>query len=293
VVKPADLPGLGYLPPSTDAVLAVQVPLLLERLGPEAQQEPTRALTALGLPESVAEVIDKATAVGLRNVDQLVVGLGFENGSLPPQLFVVVHALQPFDLDGLARQAKAHALKKDGRTLYVAKADNLPVQLHWWKAADRVLVATISARDFEGVPLLPRTGLDHLPPAVANLIRDRVAHDACAWLVAASDKWDRHLAPYTLPFVPGPFQGRTDLLKPAERLRTVALSIPFAAERPVDIQIGLKSEAAGEELRTALAERFQNEPVVVGGSGEWARVQFSNDPAAPRSIVGRLTPAGK
>src|SRR4051794_2243347 len=40
VVKPADLPGLGYLPASTDAVLAVQVPLLLERLGPEAQQEP-------------------------------------------------------------------------------------------------------------------------------------------------------------------------------------------------------------------------------------------------------------
>jgi hypothetical protein len=293
VVKPADMPGLGYLPSSTDAILAVQLPLLLERLGPEFQAEPTRALLALGLPEVVAELVDRASAVGLKNVDQLVVGLGFEKGSLPPQLFVVVQARQPFDLKAVARQAKAHDLKKDGRTLYVAKAGNLPVEFFWWQAADRVLVATILARDFEGVPGLPRPGVDHLPPAVASLIRDRIAEDGCAWLVAASDKWDRHLAPYTLPFIPGPFQGRTDLLKPAERLRTVALAVPFEADHPVDVQIGLKSAEAGETLRTILAARFRGEPVEVSGDEELARVQLKNDPTNIQSIVGRLTGAEK
>jgi hypothetical protein len=293
VVKPADMPGLGYLPASTDAILAVQVPLLLERLGPDAQAEPMRALTALGLPEAGAEIIDKASAIGLKNVDHLVIGLGFEKGSLPPQLFVVVHALAPFDLKAVARHANAHPQKKDGRTLYSGKAGNLPVELHWWQAADRVLVATISPRDFEGVPLA-RSGLDQLPPAVANLIRDRLAEDACAWLVAASDKWDRHLAPYTLPFVPGPFQGRTDLLKPAERLRTVALSVPFDPDHPVDVQIGLKSAAAGEELRAALSERFHGESVEVSGAEEVVRVQVKNDPTNIRSIFSRLTiPGGK
>jgi len=50
VVKPANLPGLGYLPDSTEAVLAVQMPFLLERLGPEANGGPAKALAALGLP---------------------------------------------------------------------------------------------------------------------------------------------------------------------------------------------------------------------------------------------------
>lgn len=293
VVKPADLPGLGYLPPSTETILAIQMPLLLERLGPEAEQDPKRALTALGLPELMGEIVDKGSAVGLKNVDHLVIGLGFEKGSFPPQLFVVAHARRPFDLKAIARQVKADDLKKDGRTLYVTKAGNLPVELHWWQATERVVVTTILARDFEGVPGLPRPGVDHLPAAMANLVRERVADDACAWLVAASDRWDRHLAPFTLPFVPGPFQGRTDLLKPAERLRTVAVSIPHDQNQSVDVQIGLKSAEAGEELRTALAARFRGEPIEVTGDQEVARLQLVNDQTIVRTIFDHLTGPAK
>ena len=291
VVAPAEMAGLGYLPASTEAILAIQVPLLLERLGPEAQQDPSKALTALGLPESVAEIVDKASAVGLKNVDQLVIGLGFESRALPPELVIVVHARQPFDLDGIARHAKARALKKDGRTLYVAKAGPIP-EVYWWKAADRVLVATILAKDLEGVPLSPRSGIDHLRPTVATLIRDRVADDSCAWLVAASDRWDKHLGPYT--WLPGtPLQGRTDLLKPAERLRTVVMSIPFDADHSVDVQIGLKSSDTGDELRAIMADRFRGEAVDVSGDQETCRVQLKNDPASIRSVFGRLTTSGK
>jgi hypothetical protein len=297
VVKPAEVPGLSYLPPATEAILTVQVPLLLERLGPEAEKDPPRALMALGLPEAASEVIDKATAIGLPNVDHLVVGLGFEKGSLPPQLFVVVQARQPFDLKAIARQAKAQELKKDGRTLYAAKAGNLPMTLHWWQAADRVLVATMLARDFETVPVAPRPGIDHLPPVVAGLIRDRVSDDACAWLVAGSDRWDQYLAAWTSPIgalLPGnPFQGRTDLLKPAERLRSATLSVPYDADRPVEVQIGLKSADWGGQLRTVLADRFRGEPVDVSGEREVVRVQLKNDPAAVRSIFGRLTGPSK
>ena len=74
---------------------------------------------SLGLPQQAAELLDEATAVGLKNVDQLVVGIGFESHAFPPQLTIVIHATQPFDLYGLARREKARPLKREGRTLYV------------------------------------------------------------------------------------------------------------------------------------------------------------------------------
>jgi hypothetical protein len=292
VVKPDDLPGLGYLPESTDAVLAIQMPFLLQRLGPNAGNDPVQALTALGLPPQAAELLDEATAVGLRNVDQLVVGLGFESHAMPPQITIVVHAARPFDLDGLARQEKARPLKRDGRTLYVGRAGPLP-EIYWWKAADRVLVATILAKDMDAVPARPRAGMDHLRPALTGLFREAIAADASAWFAATSDQWDQYLRPYTLPFIPTPLQGRTDLIKPAERLRTITLSVPDDAESKVDVRIGLKSAEAGATLRGSLTDRFRGEAVEVSGEEEWARVQLPNDPARIGSIIGRLLAGGK
>jgi hypothetical protein len=290
VVKPADLPGLGYLPESTEAVLAVQMPFLLERLGPEADGDPAKALAALGLPEAVSELLDQMTAIGLKNVDQMAVGLGFEGHALPPQLVIVVHARQPFNLEAIAQRTKAHAKKKDGRILYVGKAGALP-EVNWWQASDRVLIATITARDFAGVPALPRSGIDHLRPGLASLVRERVADDACAWFVATSDKWDQYLQPYVLlPLTP--LQGRKDLIKPAERLRSVVLSIPNEPDHPVDVQIAVKSTEAGASLRAALADRFHGEPVEVTGEDEWALVHIPNDLSRIETTVSRLIVGG-
>jgi len=227
----------------------------------------------------------------LKNVDQMVVGLGFEGHALPPQLVIVVHARQPFNLEAIAQRTKAHAKKKDGRILYVGKAGALP-EVNWWQAADRVLIATITARDFEVVRAQPRSGIDHLRPGLVSLVRERVADDACAWFVATSDKWDQYIQPYiVLPFTA--LQGRKDLIKPAERLRSVVLSIPKDAERPVDVQISVKSTDAGSELRAVLTDRFHGEPVEVNGQDEWALLQIPNDPNRIGSVVRRLTAAGK
>jgi hypothetical protein len=291
VMKPAEMPGLGYLPESTDAVLAIQVQRLLERLGPDAQKEPAKALEMLGVPETLADIIEKASGVGLKNVDQLVIGLGFEKHAFPPEMVIIVHATRPFDLDDIARKAKARTLKKDGRTLVVAKAGPIP-ELYWWKAADRVLVATILTKDFEGVPGLPRTGIDHLPPTLRALIHEHVADDSVAWLAAASDRWHRYLAAYTL-FPGTQLQGRNDLLKPAERLRTVVMSVPVDANERVDVQIGLASADHGSELRGKLSERFRDEDVQISGEQEICRIQVKNEPANVRSIFGRLVGPAK
>lgn len=291
VVKPADLPGLGYLPESTEAVLAIQVPPLLEKLGPEAPQDPGKALVRLGLPPAVVDTVEKASGVGLKNVDQLVIGLGFEKWAFPPQLVVVVHTRRPYDLAALTRQAKANTLKKDSRTLHVVKPSPIP-EVYWWGPNDRVLVGTLTARDYEQIPEQPRPGIDHLRPELSRLVRERVADDACAWLVASSDQWRKHLAPYT--FLPGsPLTGRGDLLGPAEKLRAVTLSVPHAADGQVDLWIDRKSAEGGEELRTVLAERFAGEPVEVGGEAESCRLQTRFDPGVLERLIGRLVPAPK
>lgn len=291
VVKPADLPGLGYLPESAEAVLAIQVPALLEKLGPEAQGDPGKALVRLGLPQAVVDTVEKASGVGLKNVDQLVIGLGFEKWAVPPQLVVVVHTRRPYDLAVLARQAKANDEKKHGRMLKVINPSK-GLSVYWWGPNDRVLIGTLSAGEFEKIPEQPRAGTDHLHPELSRLIRDRVAENACAWLAASSDQWRKYLTPYTL--LPGSvLTGRGDLLGPAEQLRAVAVSVPHAPDGHVDLWIDRKSAEGGEELRTVLAERFAGEPVEVSGEAESCRLRTGFDPGVLERLIGRLVPAPK
>jgi hypothetical protein len=291
IVRPGDMPGLGYLPDSTEAILAVQVPLLMERLGAEAAGDPAGALRRLGVPDAVVETVERLSGVGLRNVDQLVVGFGFEKGSLPPQIVVVAHTREPYDLAAVARRAKARAQKRVHRTLHVASASPVP-QVYWWGPSDRVLIGTILARDYDGVPEVPKAGISHLRSDLTRLIADRVAEDACLWLVASSDKWGQHLVPYVaLPG--GPLSGRRDLLRPADRLRAVCLSVPFDPAGAIEVFIDRKSADDGAELRAALAERFAGTAVEVDGQEETCHLRTRFDPEALESLINQITAAAK
>jgi hypothetical protein len=286
VVRPTELPGLCYLPPSTEAILAVQLPQLLNRMGPKAVDDPARALIDLGLPDQVVRTIESASGVGLKSVDQLVVGLSFEKGSFPPQMVVVVTTRGPYDLGSLVKQTKARALKKEGRTLYAVKAANAP-EVYWWSPNNRVLIATILPKDFDGVPLVPRAGVEHLLPELVKLMRERVSDDGIAWLVATSDRWATYLRPYTmLPLTP--LQGRTDLLGPAEQLRTLTVSIPNDPDLAVELQIERKSSIMAQELRNLLSERFRDDGVEIGGEGDICRVRMLFDASRVSSVLSRL-----
>lgn len=297
VERPVEMPGLGYLPESTEAILAIHLPALAEKFDPDNRSNPRAVLGHLGLPSNVIDTLEKLSGVGLKNVDQLVVGMGFAKGSFPPQVIVVVHTRQPYDVSALADEFNARTMKKDGRTLRAVKAGPLP-EVYWWGPNDRVLVATLLARDFENVPLQPVPELGQLRPEVASLIRERIAVDAAMWVVASSDRWAEHLRPYTFAwgenlgrvnFVPlTPLEGRIDLLEPAERLRSLTLSVPQSAEGPVDVQIELKSAAAASELRTTFARRFHGDPVEVTGEAEVCRLQTPFDAARLGFLIAGL-----
>jgi hypothetical protein len=292
VVKPADLPGLGYLPESTSAVLAVQLPVLMERLDPNEKDDPANALKRLGLPEKMIELLESASGVGLKEVDHLVVGISFKDRSFPPRFVIVAQTRRPYDLAALVRQTKARELRKDGRTLHVVRTSVLP-EVYWWAPNNRILVATIDTGDLRLVPMQPRTGVDGLRPDMVQLIREAVVEDACAWLAASDDDWDKHLRiPTLLPFVPI-FSGRTDLIRPAERLRSVTLSVSPDPERPADLRIGLKSDEATVELWNKLCERFRGEPIEVSRNAETVRIQTAFHPGRLGSLIARLLATSK
>jgi len=297
VERPAEMQALVYLPESTEAILAVHLSAATEKFEPDHPDDPRKALSQLGLPGNVIDTLDRLSGVGLKNVDQLVVGMGFAKGSFPPQVVVVVHTRAAYDIAALANERDVRILKKEGRTLRAVKAGALP-EVYWWSPNDRVLVATLLARDFENVPHQPVAGLGQLKPEIANLIRERVAEDAAVWLVASSDRWADHVRPYTFPwgenlgrvnFVPvTPLEGRGDLLDPAERLRSVVLSIPQSSDRPVDVQVELKTATAASELRTTFARRFAGDPIEVSGEGEICRLQTPFEPAGVGLLIGGL-----
>jgi len=290
IIKPSEMPGLGYVPENCEAILAIQLPAFLEKMGPEAQKDPIEAIGRLGFPKSLVEAIDSASGVGLKNVDQMVVGIGFERGAFPPQLFVTVHTREPYDIDALIKKRKGSSLKKDGRTLHAVKNEGVPEVL-LWSPNNRVLVGTLLARDFEAIPMQPRTGTEHLKPAIRLLMMERVAEDASFWFIASSDQWAKYVRPYT--WLPGsPLTGRNDLIDPADRLRTVAISLPQDAEKRVAVRIDQKNAEAATRLREIYQERFAGEEITVGGEGDTVLIETEFEPQRVGSMLSRLV-AGK
>jgi hypothetical protein len=286
LVRPTELPGLGYLPERTDTVLAVQVAAFVEALGPQAGGDPARAMTALGLPDAVVRTVESMSVVGFQNVDQIALGLRL--GQLPPQITLVVRTRNRIDTADLDRQTKSRQQERDGRTLHAMKGGMFG-DVYWWPADDRTLVVATLAKDFDDVPKQPRPGIGHLRPDLRRVIETQVAEDACFWLAAESDKWKAAIEPFTT-WLPNTtiLRGRRDLLDPADQLRSFAMSFPAAREAPAVWTITRKTAESADELRQVYRARFSREPIEVGGEGEVVRIQTTKEPGRLDSVFERL-----
>ena len=283
IYRPADVPGLGWLPDQMDAVIAVQVVALAESLGPDAAADPEKALAALGLPDAVTRAIESMSVVGLGEVSDLVLGIRFNH--IPPQMVLVLRTRTPFNPDELDRRTKSREQERDGRALHATKGGALG-DVYWWAADDRTLVVTMLAKDFDDVPKQPRPRLDHLKPQLRDLMDTQVSKEACAWLVGHSETWDATVRAYAfLPLTA--LSARSDLIPPAGRLRSFAMSVPAPDEKIV-LTTTLKSVEAATDLRMTWTNRFAGEPVEVGGEGEVIRLSMPKDASRVGSLFGRL-----
>jgi hypothetical protein len=190
-VPPAEMPGLGYLPPGTDSAVGIELRPLLDELPATGGKDAHAALLGLGLPQEFVAGLDRASGVGVENVDQAVLGLKLKDGALLDQVILVVHARQSFSIEEVANRHKATPLKRAGRTVYKLPGNQrLPTDLYWFAPNDRVLVAALLPEQLDAVPADPHAGTAHLTPRLTVALTKQLTPDSYFWAVLDSEHWD-------------------------------------------------------------------------------------------------------
>jgi hypothetical protein len=195
VVAPADVGGLGYLPPDADIVAglhvaeAVQEPagrLFLNRF------HPASFLRGPGDNPSAADTgaLEKWTGLSLDDIDHVVLGLTI-NDRLIPRLVMVVQTRWRYDIEKVRAALKAGRSPEPGRALYRFELQKPPLEAVLWFAGERTLIVGLSRDDLQDVPDTPRPGMDHLAAPLQAMLRERVGPVAQAWVVGHADDWDK------------------------------------------------------------------------------------------------------
>jgi hypothetical protein len=192
-VTPADLPGLGYLPPRTSVVAAIHVA--------EALQQPGGRdfLTQGRFPGIRLKVADIPGLIGLKveDIDHLVFGARLDD---EPLALVVVETRRPYDAAQL--RSRLHATPagtRGNKTLDRFQSEQLPLQLALWCATPNTLVVALNPSNLDGVPVNPATGINHLPDAVQTLLRREMGPGTQAWLAGHVENWKALELLQTLP----------------------------------------------------------------------------------------------
>ncbi len=184
-VPPAELAALGYLPQDTDLILAVHVAELLD--DPVGHD----LMVHLGNESINLQSVENWSGLKVADIDHAVLGLSLTN-DLPVHFTLVVRARRAIDRQKVREKLKAKPQRElDGRTVYpfVMQTD-LPVfsklDANLWFADEHTLV--VAKRFADGaehvIPVTPRTGLDHLRPALRHIIAERMGPSTRAWAAA-------------------------------------------------------------------------------------------------------------
>jgi len=263
-VAPIDMPGLGYLPDKVDSVIAMQFRPLLEALPEGDIREPKNALIRLGIPEDVLGSVEKLLGMPLDNIDQLVIGLKLNEGLLSSQPVLVVHTHKPFNIEQIAKRAKASPDAHGDRTYYRANASNLfGERVYWWAVNDRLLVVGMQGALLDSIPAGGRAGRDHLAPRLAERARDLLTADTVCWAVLDSEHWDAIAGLATLAGKKK--EGLDNLPEVVEPLRTVVLGLRLDPTPVLTAWFDMKSSDAAEKWRSQVAK--SGDEIAVGGAG--------------------------
>ncbi|HJT77447.1 MAG TPA: hypothetical protein VJ739_09625 [Gemmataceae bacterium] len=264
VTAPADLAGLGYLPPDTDIIAGVHVA--------EAEEEPTGRLflERFRPAEAVAEGADAAaipadglerwTGLRLQEVDHVVLGLN-ATSRVVPRLVLVVETRQSYDPEKVRTALRASRRPEPGRPLYRFRLERPPLDAVLWFAGERTLIVGLSPEDLQAVPEKPRAGIDHLSAPLQTILRERLGHVAPFWVVGHADDWNKTGAKLLLASRP------KDARRALESVRTFGVWLQFGQGVTLNGSFGSADEAAARSLETYLAPaKGEHRPLALLGS---------------------------
>jgi hypothetical protein len=288
-VAPAELTGLGYLPPQTDAVLALHVAQIADHRRSQGKTDAKGALWDLGIAPDVLDWLESSTGLALEQIDHIAAGFRFERNAWLPRFVMVVETREPYDLAAVTEKLRAKPFRKAARQLYEVRSGQL-LTLLMWPAADRVLLFALSQDDFDAVPQAPRDGSAHLLQRLQDLIRDRVNPEAVFWLAAPEANWPDVAAP--LQWI-SYFKGKKPFADSLQDMRALTVGATLEPQPSLTVQIELKDERKGDEWRDYFGERFRDdaERTQVDGAARWCSLRTGMNPADLRQFTQKLLPA--
>ncbi len=190
-VAPAGLAGLAYLPANTNVVGAIHVA--------EALQEPAgrEFLNQFRLADgdlSLAQV-EQWTGSKVEEIDHVVMGLPIgDELQIPPPLLLVVQTRRPYSEASIqAHLQTTRQLKQGKKMLYrlpKIRLYRLTFDPVLWCAAPNTLVVGLTAEALDEVPLTPAGGVERLPTAVQNLLK-QMGSGTQAWTAGELALWQR------------------------------------------------------------------------------------------------------
>jgi hypothetical protein len=196
---PAELAALGYLPEDTDVILAIHTAELLnDPVGRDL-------IKHVGDDTLNPHTVQAWSGLTPDEVDHAVLGLTLDD-DFALHFTLVVRARRPID-EGKVREALMAKGRRDldGRPVYpFVMHTNLPlfreIDANVWFADDQTLV--VAKRFADGpnhvVPTMPRTGVDRPPPALRQLLKERMGPAAQVWVAGHLPAWEALFGPLKL-----------------------------------------------------------------------------------------------
>lgn len=273
---------LGYLPGDCNAVAAVDLTKTLkEPAGRDFVDQVRLGPTGLGLAN-----IEQWTGLKREDIHQVVMGLKIDDGMKLPRLTLVVQTREPYDADAVLEALKAsRPSERRKKTLHRFPVAGTSREASVWCAAENVLVVCLEPEDFDGVPLTPHAGADHLPAPIQGLVWDKLGQGSQAWVAAHAKHWETTPVWLSVTFNFNPSMEDHRVLK---QVQTVGVWLRFDRGVRVNAACGCGSADGAESLRKYLVEKqiVEGEHVRVQ-KGDWVIVESPSSPEAVRRFMGK------
>jgi hypothetical protein len=225
IAAPADLAGLGYLPPDTDVIIAVHV---AEALQEPAGQDFLRRFRPEDLvhdqPGEGAALpgdLERWTGLPLEDLDHVVLGLKVGGAAIPPPMILVAQTRRRYDPTKIRDALKATRITDAGKTLFRFHVDRPPLEPVLWFAGERTLLVALTAEHLAEVPAAPDPGASHLGAPLQDVLRQRLGPGTQAWAAGHAKDWDQTTARLLLALL------HKEDRQVLEKMRTFATGLQF------------------------------------------------------------------
>lgn len=272
---PAVLPGLGYLPPHSQLIAAVQ-PSSLSIYAGRTHTDLRELLVKLGLPQPMMAILD-AAALPLEDVESVVAGLIFPEDNAIPQGVIVLALRKPLLNPAAFREAlqAKRSTASHGRKHETIAFHGFPLEL-LERDAKTYIIAT-DGKLLTAAAQRPRTGISALSTHLRSELT-QLSPASCAWIASDSLNWSRKP---TMKLLAGLSQN-PDLPERLSHLRSFTAGLSLEPDLQLKVMLTTDTTDSASTIRKRVSAH------AVTGSGDRIEWDTRVDPSQGFQVLGEF-----